>query len=138
MNEEYSQEYLNEVSAYRMEKAYSALEDADYNAFGGKWDVAINRLYYACYYAATAYLMLCSIVTHTHAGVKSNINKMVRDGVLDRQFSLTFNRMFDMRHESDYDDFVDYDAETVEQYRPLVSSFIEEMHCLINNHMSEG
>ena len=42
---------------YRTEKAVLALEDADFLADAGKFNLAANRLYYALYYAASALLI---------------------------------------------------------------------------------
>lgn len=38
---------------YRLERAHSTLGEADLLYGGGYFNAAVNRLYYACYYAAT-------------------------------------------------------------------------------------
>lgn len=128
-------EMSKDIVEYRLSRAYSTLEEADYNIFGGNYDLAINRLYYACYYAATAYFASAGIETKSHSGVKTHINKMVRDGIIERKEALTFNRLFDLRHESDYDDFIDFDKDTVDAYRPMVKEFIQDLeNCILKEN----
>lgn len=40
---------------YRIEKAFETLKEADYNAIGEYYNIAVNRLYYAAYYSISAY-----------------------------------------------------------------------------------
>ena len=41
---------------YRLERSVNSLDEAQYMAKGGYYNAAINRLYYACYYAVVALL----------------------------------------------------------------------------------
>jgi uncharacterized protein (UPF0332 family) len=45
---------------YRLERAKETLEDAKLLAEKQRWNSAINRLYYAAYYAIIALLLLTS------------------------------------------------------------------------------
>lgn len=55
MKEILSDEHRNALAKYRMERAKQTLEEADFLRTGEYYNAAVNRLYYACYYAATAY-----------------------------------------------------------------------------------
>jgi len=47
----------SEVIRYWMEKAYESLESAKSEQKAGRFSFAINRTYYACFYAASSVLM---------------------------------------------------------------------------------
>ena len=55
------------VVSYRLEKADTALEDADFLKENGKNNLAANRLYYALYYASSALLISHGIPSHKDA-----------------------------------------------------------------------
>ncbi|MDX1940295.1 MAG: HEPN domain-containing protein [Saprospiraceae bacterium] len=46
-----------ELAAYRLQRAHEALEEANVMVSIQHWNTAANRLYYACFYAASAYLI---------------------------------------------------------------------------------
>lgn len=55
---------------YRLERANEALEEADLLEKESHFNAAINRLYYACFYAVSALLISRGIAAQTHAGVR--------------------------------------------------------------------
>lgn len=71
MKEKLDSESRAAIVNYRLERAYETLKEADYNTAGGYYNAAVNRLYYACYYAASALLLNCEIEANTHNGVKT-------------------------------------------------------------------
>ena len=66
------QEDKNTIVTIRLQRAKETMSEVTGNMQLGYWRIAINRLYYACYYAASALLINNNFTTHTHAGV---INK---------------------------------------------------------------
>lgn len=62
---------------YRLEKAQEVYEAAKvlYNA--SQWNSVINRLYYACFYSASALLLFKNISAKTHAGVIGQISEKI-------------------------------------------------------------
>ena len=116
---------------YRFERARKTLEEADYMRKGDFFNAAINRLYYACYYAATALLIAKGIETTTHSGVKTMLSyHFVRTGLLSLENGTTFSILFEKRHSSDYEDFTYCDAELVDYLRPRAQIFIETVNHL--------
>ena len=71
MKETLDQESRDALISYRLERAYKSLEEALYLSEGGYYNAAVNRLYYACYYAAVALLLKNDISAQTHSGVKT-------------------------------------------------------------------
>lgn len=121
---------------YRLERARSTLGEADLLFQGGYFNAAVNRLYYACYYAAMALLLAERIETSTHNGVKTQLSMhFVRTGLLSIEHSTTFGLLFDKRHSSDYGDFAYCDAALVEMLRPRAEAFIGAVELLAKDRI---
>lgn len=122
--------------AYRLERAHSTLGEADLLSQGGYFNAAVNRLYYACYYAAMALLLANGIEAFTHNGVKTQLSmRFVRTGLLSIEHSTTFGLLFDKRHSSDYGDFAYCDAALVEMLRPRAEAFIDAVELLAKDRI---
>lgn len=57
MKQELTPEHRIALIQYRFERAYQTLKEADYMRDGNFYNAAVNRLYYACFYAATGLLV---------------------------------------------------------------------------------
>ena len=127
MKEQLDDETRTAMVDYRLERARQTLGEADFNAM-------VNRLYYACYYAASALLLNRHIEANTHNGVKTQLSMhFVRTGLLDLEHSTTFGLLFDKRHSSDYGDFAYCDAALVDVLRPRAEAFINAVEQLVRS-----
>lgn len=68
MKETLDEQSRRDLVKYRIDRAYETLKEADLLADNGFYNVAVNRLYYACYYATVALLLKHGITVSTHAG----------------------------------------------------------------------
>ena len=59
-----------ELVNYRLTRAKETLEEVSFQMENQKWNTAVNRLYYACYYAVSALLIWKEINTKTHSGTR--------------------------------------------------------------------
>lgn len=117
---------------YRIARAKDTLEDAQLLADNGKWNSAINRLYYAAYYAVIALLLNVDLKPTTHNGVKSNFSEyFVKTEKIDKEFGLIFSQLFTWRQKGDYDDLFDFQEEKVLPYFEPVKKLILEVERLI-------
>lgn len=120
------------VVDYRIEKAGVALDDADFLTEAGKYNIAANRLYYALYYAASALLISKGIPTKTHSGLLTQISlHLVRTGMLAINDGKLLKVMFELRHEGDYEDFIEVTQEDIQEYTPRVRELVEKLKNLI-------
>ena len=71
MKEILDKESKKALVAYRIQRAYETLREAEVMIRESFYNAAINRLYYACYYATVALLLKYDIQTQTHNGVKT-------------------------------------------------------------------
>lgn len=94
---------------YRLEKSEETFDVALLLVENRKWNSAMNRLYYAAFYAVSALLAKSGLPTKTHAGVKSNFAlHYVKSGKVEDRHGKTFASLFSWRHKGDYADFVDF------------------------------
>ena len=64
-----SQYEKNYIVLYRINRAKEVLLEVEFQIQNQKWNTAVNRLYYACYYAVIALLASGEINAKTHSGV---------------------------------------------------------------------
>ena len=125
MSEQLDENSKNELIKYRTERAEQTLEEAKLLANSSYYNASINRLYYACFYAASALLLKNNILANTHAGVKMMLGlHFITKEILSKELGKTFNTLFEKRHSNDYDDFVYCDQETFIDLYPQAESFV--------------
>lgn len=134
MKESLDAQSRKELIEYRINRAVESLSDADFCASGSRYVLAVNRLYYACYYMATALMNAFSLECSTHKGVKTMLNlHFVANGKIDREIGKTFSILFESRQSGDYEDFVFYDKEDYSYLRPRAEEFINALKLLIDS-----
>lgn len=132
MNEALDEQSRQSLVCYRLERADETICEAKLLASEGHYNATMNRLYYACFYAALALLVANSIETASHAGVKTMLGlHFVSKGLLDKEHGKTFSRLFEIRHTGDYDDFVYCDKEMTDEYTPKAEAFIQAIKELL-------
>lgn len=101
----YSKEVI-ELSLYRLEKAKKDLADAKKTLELEMYDTAANRSYYAIFHSARAILALDGLDYKKHSGVISRFQQdYIKTEIFDKNMSNIIKSAFDMRTESDYEDF---------------------------------
>lgn len=104
-----------EVRLY-MQRAHEMLTVADQILRGAFHTSAINRAYYAIFYAANAMLATIGEARSKHSGVISLFrNKFVRTGEISAEMSDIYGRILDNRQRSDYDLEMQFDKEQAEK-----------------------
>jgi len=127
-----NKESRDAIVAYRREKAHKTLNEIPILIEHEMWNTAINRLYYACYFAVAALLINCQIDTKTHAGA---LRMLSLHFTKTRKLSIELNRfyadLFDNRQTGDYADFTYFDREMVEDLHKQAIIFIDAVEKLI-------
>ncbi len=120
------------IVSYRIEKANKTLDEAKTIMNVGYWNIVANRLYYSLYYAATALLINNQFSVHTHAGMLSIVNQhYVQTGTLTREEGRLLKKMYTLRQEGDYEDFIEVTEEEIQLYLPQVESLLNKIIGLI-------
>lgn len=87
-----------------MDYAKRALRTAQVVYEDGDWVAAVNRAYYAIFYAANAMLELEGLERSKHFGVISLFRqKYVKTGLIEIEYSDIYGQAIDTRNEGDYE-----------------------------------
>ena len=98
-----------------------------------KWNTAVSRLYYSCYYAAIALLLKKNIETRSHSGVRTKFSDtFIKTGKIDVKLGKLFSHLADYRQKGDYGDLYDFDDKIVLPLVDQVKEFIAEVKILID------
>ena len=134
MNDNFDNESRQALIDYRLSRAYETLKEAELLCEGKFYNATINRLYYACYYAAVALLLKNNVSAQTHSGVKTMLGlHFVSKGLLTIENGKLFTALFEKRHSGDYDDFVFCDRKMVDELTPKAKEFIDAVKDLIGS-----
>lgn len=118
---------------YRLERAREALEDAKLLAEKQRWNSAINRLYYAAYYAIIALLLNENVESTTHNGAKTKFSELfIKTGVFPTEIGRMYSQLFTWRQKGDYADLFDFSEEKVTPYFNPVERLIELIEKTLN------
>ena len=124
MTSENSEAYIR----YRLQRAKGSLEEASLLTDNERWNAAINRLYYSCFYMAIALLLEHDIKVKSHDGVRLQFGLMfVKTGVIDKKFGKLYSQLFDFRQKGDYGDMYNFEADMVLSLVNSVKEFINEV-----------
>jgi len=93
-----------EATRVYIDAAKEALESAQYNLDGRFYGVAVNRAYYAFFYAASALLLTLEITRSKHSGVLAAFREhYVKPGLFPVEDSVAYGEAFELRNISDYE-----------------------------------
>jgi uncharacterized protein (UPF0332 family) len=107
-----NQQEKGELVKYRITKARETLEEVKLHIENELWNTAINRLYYACYYAVIALLLDKRIQPKTHNGVRQMFGlHFIKTGIIDNSLGKFFTDIFDLRQTGDYGDYIEFTRE---------------------------
>jgi uncharacterized protein (UPF0332 family) len=122
-----------DYSIYRIQRANETILEVETHIKNGFWNTAINRMYYACFYAVGALLVKHGIDVSSHSGTRQKFGQLfVKTGKVDKELAKHYTDLFEKRHKGDYNDFYDYDEETVVRLYPLSKKFIEKINEVLN------
>ncbi len=93
------------IVAHRLENAHKTLAELPILMENKLWNTAVNRLYYACYYAVSALLISYNIEAKTHSGVRSMLGmNFTKTEKLSIEMNKFYFDLFENRQASDYAD----------------------------------
>ncbi|MDR0231362.1 MAG: HEPN domain-containing protein [Dysgonamonadaceae bacterium] len=120
---------------FRLQRAKETLIEAKGNMELKFWRVVANRLYYACFYAASALLIKEGITAHTHSGIISQLGlHFVKKGLISTEQGKLYGKLFSLRQTGDYSDRISISEQDVLPLIEPAEKFIAEIETLINNN----
>ncbi len=94
-----------------MEKAKATFAEISVLIENKFYRTAANRLYYVCYYAATALLINDGYEAHTHSGVITLLGlHYINKNKIEIPLGKMYRQLFNLRQTGDYEDWIDINA----------------------------
>jgi uncharacterized protein (UPF0332 family) len=116
------------ISDYWMGKADAALASAASELVAVRLDFAVNRAYYACFYAASAVLLESGHKFVKHSGVRAAVHRhLVKAGMLEAPWGKAYDRLFEARQAADYLELVQLEPGRAAELIALAQRFVAEM-----------
>ena len=110
------------------QKADQALRTASVTCDAGDAAAAINRLYYACFYALTAQMLAHGKQFIRHSAIRHALNEhLIHTGVLAPELGRFYNRLFTDRADADYEPMAEFDLAEVQARLATAEAFIAMM-----------
>ena len=123
-----------EVVKFRLEKAKDTFAEIPVQLENKFYRTAANRLYYACYYAASALLINDGHETHTHSGVKTLLGlHYFSENKIEKSLGKMYRQLFNLRQTGDYEDWINISEEDIVPLIEPAEKFITEIELLILN-----
>ena len=123
------------LSAVRLEHAKECLGAAKSLQNSENYKSAANRSYYAIFHAMRAVLAFDGIDMKHHSGVISEFRKLyIKTNIFDIKLSQIISVLFDIRTESDYDDFFIISKSEVQEQIENAEYFLNRVKTYKNNY----
>jgi uncharacterized protein (UPF0332 family) len=121
----------HEIRIY-LDRAHQMLLVAAHNLDGGFYASAVNRAYYAIFYAASALLITQGLVRGKHSGVLAAFRQhFVRPGLIEAEYSDIYGRVMDNRHVGDYEVELEMDPSVSRDDLQDARRFVERVECYL-------
>jgi uncharacterized protein (UPF0332 family) len=126
------------IITYWLEMAEQSLQSAASELESGRYHFAVNRLYYAYFYSASAVLLQSGHRFTKHSGVRGALHShLVKTGKLDKEWGKFFDIVFENRQRGDYTEFITFEKEQVRYLLEKSKSFVQELQRLLGANIQE-
>jgi len=117
---------IKDVAYFRLGQARECLRASEALINTSHYKDAANRSYYSIFHSMRAVLALDGYDSKKHSGIISEFRKLyIKTGKFDVNFSDTIKDAFDIRTDSDYQDFYTLSKAEVEQQIENAREFLE-------------
>jgi hypothetical protein len=117
---------------YWLSKAQESLGAGRDEASAGRLGFAVNRCYYAAFYAASAVLLDKGSRFAKHSGVRAALHRdLVKSDLLSEEWGRFYDRLFQERQEADYLEFVEFEKAEVDEMLDATTRFVSVLEALI-------
>ncbi len=123
-----------EAVRFWWDKALESLQAARRELAADAYSFAINRAYYALFYAVSALLLEEGRRFSKHSGVRAAFNRdVIKPGRLSEEHGNLYNQLFRDRQEGDYIAFTKFDAPYVQEKLAACERFLADLRPLIKS-----
>ncbi len=116
------------LAIHKLDKARSTIIEAELLISNRMWNAAVNRIYYACFYAVSALLVYHEIKARKHSGVIQMFGlHFINTGLITKEAGKFYSIVFDMRQSGDYTDYFSFDEQEVTGLLAPAKGFIDQI-----------
>ena len=127
-----TEQQRKELVTFRINKALDTLHEIEIHFQNELWGTAVNRLYYACFYAVSAQLTSRDLHSKTHSGTKQVFGlNFIKTGIITEKSGDYYTQIFGLRQTSDYDDFVVFEKDDVLALLPPARALVAEIEQIL-------
>ena len=113
--------------------AEEALQSARMEYEAGLLHGAINRAYYAVFYAATALFVDRGLSFRKHAGVRAAVHReLIKKSVLSVEMGVLYDRLFEDRQHGDYMVLTEFEPDDVKEKIERAGAFLQAVRALLS------
>jgi uncharacterized protein (UPF0332 family) len=128
----------NALITYRMERAQESIEAAQLMLDNGMLTSAMNRVYYAMFYAVQSILITKNASFSKHGQVKGYFNKeFIHKGIFSVQFGKIYNKAFEYRQKFDYVDFEIPTIDLINEFVNHAKVFVQETKLFLERRVNK-
>jgi uncharacterized protein (UPF0332 family) len=111
-----------DIIQYRLAEAKDTQADVELLISNDRLRAAINRIYYSMFYSLLALGLKYNFETSKHNQLIGWFNKnFINAGLIDTKYGKIINKAFNRRTKGDYDSYIEFDKETVnEMYLEMI------------------
>jgi uncharacterized protein (UPF0332 family) len=118
-------------------RAQEVLEEAELLLGSGFTVGAVNRTYYACFYAASGLLLTEGHASSKHSGVMSLFNKFwIKPGRLPGSMGAFYHQMFDRRQKGDYEEYTVFEPSEAKVWVGEAKSFVDQIKTWLSENQN--
>ena len=124
---------MKDLARYRIIRAQNTFKEGNALFEKSFFPGAVNRFYYAAFYASRALLAIKGLDSSKYSGAIALFHEhFVRTGIVDKEKSKALSRSFEQRQDSDYEDFAEVNKQEAESLKLGVEAFIQECQRVLN------
>ncbi len=98
----------------------------------GRLSFAVNRIYYACFYAVSGVLMAENLRFKKHSGVRASFHQhLVKTGKISQDLGKFYDELFEARQRGDYFELVFFEQSQVQDWLVQAKQFVQEVGGLV-------
>lgn len=129
-----SDDRIRDLLVYRIDQAHESIREAEILLRSDAFRGAINRAYYAMFYAVLALLATRQLGTSKHSGAIALFDReFVKPGLFPRGLSRSLHVAFDLRQTHDYGEITPPDLETAEVIVAEARDFVNSVAAYLSN-----
>lgn len=122
------------LALYWFDKAEESLNAANSELEAGRLTFAVNRLYYAMFYAVSALFATKNLSYGKHSAVRAALHReFVKPGLLDKSLGRLYDELFNARQQGDYVPLVEFERDVVIEQANDVGEFLPQLRKLITH-----